>query len=183
VRCLWLLLVVGSAVACDSTPKRSAPAEPTDPAPASSSVPTGTASSAAPSAAAPGDAPDVEGAWEGRYESKKGSVLVPAGVKDKTWVKDDGKTAIGSGTISLSISSKGEVTGKGKGALGRQMVSGKVDGSMIRASLMPEDPTAADAMTGVLVGAVKEGVIHGEIKVAGPDATVVREAPIELKRK
>ena len=38
-------------------------------------------------------------------------------------------------------------------------------------------------MTGVLVGPVQAGVIHVELRVAGRDATIVREAAFDLKKK
>jgi hypothetical protein len=104
-------------------------------------------------------------------------------VKDKTWIKDDGKTAIGPGTLTVAISPSGDITGNGKGALGLVDVIGKVDGTMLRASVMPRDPTANAAMTGVFVGALKDGAVVGEIRVAGPDAAVVRESAVTLKKK
>lgn len=140
----------------------------------------------APLSAAPrgaGDPASLAGTWEGRYDAKKGSVLLPERVKDKTWDKDDGKTATGPGTVTLTVSATGEISGTGKGALGAASLSGKVDGSMIRASVMPVDPSANGAMTGVLVGDSKDGAIVGEIRVAGPDASIVRESPIRLERK
>jgi len=125
----------------------------------------------------------LEGTWEGRYDAKKGTVGVPPGVKDKTWVTDDGKSVIGPGTISITVTSAGEVTGKGKGALGDSTLTGKAEGTTVRTSLLPDDPTTPQAMTGVMVAMLKDGVLRGEIRVAGPNATVVRESPIELKRK
>jgi len=38
-------------------------------------------------------------------------------------------------------------------------------GEAVRASWFPDDPGARDAMTGVLVGVVKDGTIQGEIRV------------------
>jgi len=125
----------------------------------------------------------LEGTWEGRYDAKKGTVGVPPGVKDKTWVTDDGKSVIGPGTISITVTSAGEVTGKGKGALGDSTLTGKAEGTTVRTSLLPDDPTTPQAMTGAMVAMLKDGVLRGEIRVAGPNATVVRESPIELKRK
>jgi len=49
----------------------------------------------------------------------------------------------------------------------RVILTGKVDGGIVRASIFPEDPRHGDAMTGVLVGPAQGGVIHAELRVAG----------------
>lgn len=156
-----------------------APALPSALNPASSS-------SAAPSASQSADAPQNPsflGEWEGSYNAKKGSVELPSSVKDKVRSADDGKKAVGAGKVTLTISAEGELAGKLEGALGKASLRGKAEGTMVRASIFPDEPTDALAMTGVLVGVLKEGVIAGEIRVAGPDASVVRESLIELRKK
>jgi hypothetical protein len=125
----------------------------------------------------------MAGTWEGRYEAKKGSVSLPPKVKDKALAADEGKTAVGPGTLELVIGPDGELHGKGRGALGACTLIGKAEEGTVRATLNPDDPRADGAMTGVFVGVRKGDVIRGEIHVAGPDATMVREASIELKRK
>jgi hypothetical protein len=157
-----------------------------------------TSSPASPSAAAPSGAgsarpsqssnaapesPSPAGTWEGSYNAKKGSVGVPPKVKDKARARDDGATAIGAGTVTLTITPDGDISGKTSGALGDATLRGKVDGEMVGASVFPDNPAAPSAMTGVLVGMFKDGVIRAEIRVSGPDATIVRESTIELKRK
>ena len=79
----------------------------------------------------------------------------------------------------------GEVRGKASGALGEATLSGKVDveGGVLRASWFPVDPTGATAMTGVLIGQLKGATIQATIRVAGPDATLVRESALDLQRK
>jgi hypothetical protein len=123
------------------------------------------------------------GTWEGTYDAKKGSVVLPPKVKDKGRDKDDGKTATGQGTVTLSIDAEGALRGVAKGALGNGTITGTAEGVMIRASVNPDDPHAPHAMTGTLVGMLKEGVIRAELVVAGPDATLIRESAVELRRK
>lgn len=135
------------------------------------------------SAAAPKGESDLAGTWEGAYEAKKGVISLPPKVKDKALAADDGKKASGAGTIEITIADTGEVKGSGKGALGVSTITGKIEETMLRATLLPEDPRAPGAMTGVLVGTRKGDVIKAEIHAAGPDATVVREASFELKKK
>ena len=108
---------------------------------------------------------------------------MPAKVKDKVRRSDDGTTSVGAGTITLTIAADGELSGKVKGALGDATLRGRAEGGTVRASVFPDDPASPTAMTGVLVGMVKNDTIHADIRVAGPDATVVRESPVELKRK
>jgi hypothetical protein len=191
---LLLSLAIALLAACEESPPR--PGEPERPAP---SPPPSTAASAPPAASsaaaeladagppgevgAPTGAPAWQGTWEGRYDAKKGSVVLPPKVKDVVRQKDDGKQATGPGTVTLTIDPSGELKGTAKGALGDATLVGKVEDGMVRASVFPEDPRAPSAMTGILVGELKENVIAGRIRVTGPDAMLVRESPVELKKK
>jgi hypothetical protein len=146
------------------------------------------AASAAPSAAAPGSAGAGEasalgGTWEGAYDAKKGTVAQPSGHKDKIWAKDDGKTAIGAGTIKVVVKPGGDIEGEAKGALGDQLITGKADGNVLRATVSPRDPKDAQGYTGILVALLKDGALKGELKAAGPTADFVRESDVELKKK
>ena len=125
----------------------------------------------------------MAGTWTGRYDAKKGTVTLPAKVKDKGLAGDDGKASAGAGTVEVTILPNGEIRGKASGALGAGTISGKVDGSMIRAVVRPDDPQANNAMTGIFVGSRKGEVIACELHVAGPDATTIRESTVELTRQ
>lgn len=154
--------------------------------PSPSALDSSAAPKSAPSAAqsaAPTENASFAGDWEGAYDAKKGSVVLPSSVKDKVRKADDGKKAVGAGKVLITISAEGELAGKLEGALGKASLRGKAEGTMVRASIFPDDPSDAFAMTGVLVGMLKDGVIAGEIRVAGPDASVVRESLIELRKK
>jgi hypothetical protein len=136
-----------------------------------------------PTTSAAARASSLEGTWQGSYDAKKGSVGLPPKVKDKVRHKDDGKAAAGPGTITLTIAPGGELQGKAKGALGDATLVGRIEGDIIRASVVPDDPYATHAMTGVLIGKLDGDVIHANLRVAGPDAVLVRESPVELRRK
>ncbi|APR84129.1 Hypothetical protein A7982_09478 [Minicystis rosea] len=178
-----IALLAMTAFACDPAPERPDKAPPPRPAAASASAP-GTASAAAPSASVAAKTENgLTGAWEGSYEAKKGTVSLPPKVKDKALAADDGKKAAGPGTVEITIGPEGDVRGKLKGALGGGVITGKAEGAMLSTSVSPDDPRAPDAMFGVLVGTIKGDVIEGVIRVAGPDATIVREAPVTLKHK
>lgn len=157
--------------------------EPSVTAVALSAPPTPSTASASPTTSAAAETGAIAETWEGTYDAKKGSVEMPAKVKDKARAKDDGKTSTGSGSVTLIISSDGEITGNAKGALGDATLRGKVEGAIVRASVFPDNPTSPSAMTGVLVGILKDDAIRAELRVAGPDALIVRESAIELKRK
>lgn len=183
---LWsAIITVGlSALACD--PKETAssagpsPIQSGEAATGSGAAPDGAGSAAASADVPPANA--LAGAWKGEYEATKGSVELDPKVKDKTWKDDDGKKAAGKGTVSLTVLPDGGIEGKAQGALGNLSLAGQVDGEMIRATVLPDEPTHPLAMTGVLVGKIEGDVIRGRIRVAGPDATIVREAPIDLRR-
>jgi hypothetical protein len=185
-------LVLAAALAlaaCDhDAPDPPPEAPPPPPRPAARSA--GSVASAAPAAPPPplsASAPDpgapdaLAGTWEAAYDAKKGSLDLPPKVKDPG--RDDGKTAVGPGKLELTIAANGDVHGKGTGALGASTLTGRAEGGTLRATLLPDDPRAQNAMTGVLIGLIKGDVIRGEIHVAGPDGTMVREAQVELKKK
>lgn len=179
---------------CEDEPPRPSAAPPGPPPPTATAAPEPPASAAAPTASAAASAPAptagiaasapaLQGTWEGTYDAKKGTVELPAKVKDKARQKDDGKVATGPGTITFSIEPGGELRGKAKGALGDATLIGRVEGDVLRASVTPDDPLAPQAMTGILVGKLEGTVIRANLRVAGPDAVLVRESAVELKQK
>lgn len=125
----------------------------------------------------------LAGVWEGSYDAKKGKVEMPAGVKDPGHAADDGKASAGTGTVKITVTADGDVTGKSDGALGKATIRGKMDGKMLRAQFVPDDPIAKNAMTGVLVGPLKDGVVQAELRVAGGDALLVRQANFPINKK
>jgi hypothetical protein len=165
--------------------------------------PTPAASSAAPSAAASASGAAVSasavpsgsavagsqganalaGTWSGAYDAKKGEIVQPDGVKDKHWKKDEGKTHVGAGTITLRIGADGSVEGEAKGPLGAQVLEGNTDGKMLGLRVRPKDPLASDGFSGTLVALAKDGALKGELKCAGPTADVIRHSPIDLKKQ
>jgi hypothetical protein len=183
----WIILAT-LVLGCNSSPEQ--PDRAPRPAPPSrSNTPAVSAPAAPPAvtsesfeAGAPASG-ELTGNWEGRYDAKKGSVTLPPKVKDKSLDADDGKVAVGPGSIELVIAAKGDIRGKMSGALGAGTISGKVDGSVIRAVVRPDDPSAAHAMTGIFVGERKGETLACELHVAGPDGTLIRESTVELTRK
>jgi autotransporter translocation and assembly factor TamB len=107
---------------------------------------------------------------------------VPQGAPDDTWADDDGTAASGNGTVDLTIDVDGQVKGTAKGALGTMTIRGWLDGATLRAGLAPADPTAAIAMSGVLVGTAEDETITGELRVSSQDAKLVRSASLKLTR-
>ncbi len=187
-----LILLVLAAIGCKNKPdlpeKGPPPIPPRPPEAALVSASAATTAGAAPvaSAALPAPADDpIAGTWEGTYDAKKGSVLLPDRVKDKTRGDDDGKLMSGAGKVEITIAPGGEARGKATGALGAATLTGKLDegGTFLRVSWYPEDATRPNAMTGVLYGPLKDGGISAVIRVSGPNAVLVRESKIELKKR
>jgi len=185
------VLAITGCQSSQSTPDKPDKAPPPRPSAEASAPPATSGSAALPGAAsespmaAAAARSALTGAWQGAYEAKKGSVEMPPKVKDKPRSSDDGKAMAGPGKVELEVAADGNVQGKASGALGEATLSGKLDeaAGVLRASWFPVDPSAPNAMTGVLIGLIKDGEIHAEIRVAGPDATLVREGKIDLKRK
>jgi hypothetical protein len=123
------------------------------------------------------------GTWEGRYDAKKGEVGMPPRVDDKVRAKDDGKMAIGTGTIAITIGKDLELQGTSEGALGTAKLRGKVEGDEVRAAFDPADAQDKHGMYGIVSGKRKDDQIEARIRVASGDALVVREADIVLRRK
>lgn len=169
-----------------SPPPRGAAALPDLPGAGDTTTSAGDTAASAGSTSTASGAPNwtvLAGAWEGAYDAKKGQVDMPKGVKDPARAADDGKRWAGPGLVKLTVTADGDVTGKSQGALGNASLRGKMDGKMLRASFLPDDPTAPGAMTGVLVGPLKDGVVQAELRVAGSDALVVRQANFQIKKK
>jgi hypothetical protein len=181
--CSWLVF---AACACGCTASERTDRDMT-PAPTGVTAAATSSPSAAPTArasAAPAVATSgIEGKWEGRYDAKKGSVALPPKLRDKALANDDGKTAVGQGAIEITILAGGDVLGKMSGPLGAGTISGKVDGSTLRAGVRADDPSAPNAMSGVFTGERKGETFACELRVAGPDGTVIRESTVELARK
>lgn len=192
-RQLATLVTCGALViACDKpAPDNSAaPHSSAQPLPVSSVTPSSSektpAASAAPSASAAADnAADsvFVGTWEGRYDAKKGDVGMPPRVDDKVRNKDDGKTAIGAGTVTITITKSLELEGSSEGVLGASKIRGKVDEEEIRGSFDPVDVLDKHGMYGIISGKRNGDKIEARIRVANGDATVVREAEVVLKKK
>ena len=195
---MFLAAAAIAAAGCDSGPPKPdqapRPDRPVQMAPPRSSAESTSAGSPAggSSARLPEDVPATGpaaavGTWEGTFDAKKGTVHVGSEVKDKTRAQDDGKGALGEGRVHLAVAADGEVTGAFTGALGKDSIRGKIeveDGrTMLRATALPEDLAARDAMSGILIGELKGDVIHAEIHVSAGDAVAVREATFDLRRK
>ncbi|EYF06682.1 hypothetical protein [Chondromyces apiculatus] len=195
--CSILALVVASLASltaftfgCDDQPPPAPTAPPSPPAstaplPSSSAAlapAPGTTTTAAASAAAP-EGTILAGVWEGAYDAAKGQIELPARIKDKQRKKDDGKIATGSGKITLTVDADGTLKGQSRGALGDASITGRMEGDILRASVTPDDPHAPQAMSGILVGKKEGDVLRANLRVAGPDALLVRESKVELRRK
>jgi hypothetical protein len=184
--CLFALSVFG----CDKPTTQNVDAAPsaqpkTSADPAGSSPEKTAAASAVPSAsAAPANADKpLVGTWEARYDAKKGDVEMPPRVQDKVRSKDDGKVAMGPGTLTLIINKDLEVEGSMEGALGSATLRGKVEGDQVRAQFYPVDPLDKRAMFGMISGTFKDDRIEAGIRVASGDVTIVRKADIVLRKK
>jgi hypothetical protein len=181
----WLLLAC--LLGCNASSERAGPPPPVGSAAPSPGPRTGTTAaeapkpSAAPSPSSSAAAPEaLAGSWAGSYDAKKGEVHLPPKVKDKALAADDGKASSGPGSVELTIGAGGEVRGKVSGALGAGTITGHAEGSTLRASIWPDDSTS---MGGTLMGERRGDVLACDLHVSGPDATVIRTATFELRRK
>lgn len=138
------------------------------------------AASRSASAASSAAAAATGNTWTGEYAAKKAIIEMPEKVKDVTWKRDPGDKNVGTGKISIAVSGSA-VTGEASGALGDQVVAGTFDGKLLRATAIPKNSAASDAMTGTLLAEVKPEGLSGTLRCVGPDAVMVREATFVLK--
>ncbi len=185
------LLILSLLWACNSAPDKPDRAPPPPPqrlsaaAAASAAAPSASAS-AAPSPSPSADASDagaLAGTWEGRYDAQKATMETHPKIKEREIGEDDGKRAAGPGTLEITIGRDGEVHGKGTGALGAVTITGEAKGAVLSASVLPDDIRSPTAMSGTLIGELKAGVFHATLRVAGPNATIIRYSKVELKKK
>jgi len=104
-------------------------------------------------------------------------MVLPSGVSEPVWGLDDGKKSSGHGTIELSLSDDGRVTGSATGALGDLVIEGTTDKDALSASVAPSN---GKGFRGIVTGTVSDGIIHGNLEVSSSDASIVREAALML---
>jgi hypothetical protein len=153
-------------------------------------TPTGSAgtadSTATPVAPAAASAPHAKSttSFSGTYTAKAAAIDLGKGNKVVKWPQNPEAGAAGSGTIDLVVADpRGEVRGEAKGPLGNLLVNGDFDGRDLRSNLVPRDPNADDAMTGVMTLVADGAAMRGTLRVSSRDARIVREASVQLARK
>lgn len=181
----FALLAIVLAVGCDRPTPSPQPASSQEPVVGASTSAIASASasvSASATASVPAVVVDPASAkkWSGTYETKRVELATPPKVTDFTWKNDDGSKAVGNGRLSMIVAD-GVVGGEASGALGSQVLSGLLDGTLLRLELIPTDPTVSSAMSGGGTGELKDGVISGTMRVAGPKGVEVREVTFKLE--
>lgn len=128
--------------------------------------------------------------WKGTYTAAVATIENPTKSKDGkdgTEASDPGRTAVGAGTLELSVDGR-SVRGRADGPLGPLALSGVLDSDQLRIQASALDPNAPDAMTGWMLlrsegGAAASRVMIGVLRVSGRDARIVREANVRLARE
>jgi hypothetical protein len=119
-------------------------------------------------------------AFKGSYTAKQAEVRTPSDAP--SFIHPESKDGIGAGQLELSLpASRGEVTGKGTGALGAQTFSGWLEDGRLTGTLHPTD-SGANAMWGLVDATVEGSAIKGTIRTSGGDGRVVREASFTLNK-
>jgi hypothetical protein len=99
------------------------------------------------------------------------------------WAKDDQKLGVGEGKLELVIDPNGSVSGTSTGSLGDLVVSGRAEDGVVRATLVPRDPSVEGTFQGYLVAQPAGNRIQGHLQVSSGDGAVVRRAPVDLGRR
>lgn len=139
-------------------------------------------SSPAPSAAAPIPKSNLAGTWTAPFVSERAKLTLDPGVFDKAWAADEGKDAVGDGTLELTIEEDGRVKGKLGGALGELTLAGMADGDVVNATFSSERPEPT-TFAGTIELAKKGDALEGELRASNGDAKIVRRATLTLKKK
>jgi uncharacterized protein (DUF2147 family) len=141
-----------------------------------------TAAPLAASAAAsekPPEKPWFAGKFAGSYLAESAAPKAEVGAP-RQWQKDDGKTAVGPGTLTLSIADDGAIQGSAQGVLGDEILNGKVDGDVVRGTLLASNDAS---FRGTLIAARSGDGFTGSIHASSADSNTVRAASLELKRQ
>lgn len=128
----------------------------------------------------------LAGAWTGDFESKKTQLSLAPGVKDKAWAADDGRAASGKGSLELTITKDGSVTGRVTGALGPGGLGGVVeDDERVSVTLTPDTTDSESSMAGTLVltPSPEKNELSGTLRASSGSGEIVREAAVKLKRR
>jgi hypothetical protein len=144
---------------------------------AASAVASTAAAGSAP--AKPPEKPWFAGTFSGNYRAEVGALKAEVGAP-RQWQKDDGKAAVGPGTLSVSIAEDGAVEGSAEGAFGDETLSGRVEGDVVRATLLAKSDTS---FRGTLIAAREGDGFKGSIQASSADSSTVRAASLELTRK
>lgn len=166
-----VLLLGGAAFACREAPAPDARS--TASAVAAASVP------ALPSAAAV-VRPWYEGTWTGSYNASLHRIELELGGV-RAWKDDDGKAASGPGSVQLSVSKDGVVSGEAEGPLGPLGVTGSADDGALRLVFAPRGGEL-DAFRGAVVAVRKGDSVSGTLRASSGDSLTVRSAAVELTR-
>jgi hypothetical protein len=136
--------------------------------------------SAVPSAAPAPNA--LAGTWSGVYRAVHHPVQMDKKEALPAWAKDDQKIGVGEGKLELVVGPNGSVSGTSTGALGELVVSGRAEEGIVRATLMPRDPSVEGSFQGYFVGQPVGDRIAGQLQVSSGDGAVVRRASVDLDR-
>ncbi|HEY4157650.1 MAG TPA: hypothetical protein VGM29_06115 [Polyangiaceae bacterium] len=145
-------------------------------------APAGTVAPLAASAAAsekPPERPWFAGKFVGSYLAENAAPKAEVGAP-RQWQKDDGKTAVGPGTLTLSIADDGAIQGSAQGVLGDEVLNGKVENDVVRGTLLASNDTS---FRGTLIAARSGDGFTGSIHASSADSNTVRAASLELKRQ
>lgn len=140
------------------------------------------AAASAPAAPPKPELPWYAGTWSGSYTASAGEPDTGPGAL-REWSKDDGKAAVGPGTLKLVIDEKGVASGDAEGALGAHSINGSADTEMLRLALAPK--TATNELEAFRATAVikRDGdVLRGTLHAGSGDGKTLRQASLELRR-
>lgn len=169
---LVLLLVL--AVGCDDDKPKAAPT--------ASATPNASAVSSAAATPPEKQLPWYAGAWSGTYDAQH--FLIEMDKKQgavRAWSEDDGGRGTGEGSVSLTVTEAGAISGEAKGPLGEHVLSGQVDEDTLRVKLMPKAP-GADAFTGFFLVKKQGEGLEGRLQASSGDSLTVRDAPVKLQK-
>ncbi len=122
--------------------------------------------------------------FAGKYTLTAGTLYIPT---DKDWAsvkfKNDDKTMLGDGEISIAIDAAGRASGSTEtGPLGAAVLDGRSEGGILTGTIRRKYPTD-NGLTGTLVAKVEADSLVGTMKLAEGNAAVLRAATLTAARK
>lgn len=135
----------------------------------------------APQAPAAPEKPWYVGEWSGNYTAEKYTITMSAAEGAvREWSREGGQEASGPGDLSVEVAADGSALGTASGALGKMLVTGKVEDEVLTLQLKPIE-AGVQSYHGFVVAKRDARSFKGKLQASSGDGTRVRTGTVQLQ--